>query len=177
MAEYPGFGMRMANYGPTVRTPEEAAGHWKEYTKTERRLNKRHLANKGDGSKVFPGVPPLPQEKLDNPGSFFGDPKEDGQDEPSSNNHYDRMFHADMDYNGKLHRDDRQHTVGLDIQHEEFQRAVPVRSSSEYGRRVYLPLEDANREHVRIDKVKKGFSRTRGTGIPTELDREHNCPS
>ena len=29
--------------------------------------------------------------------------------------HYDRMFHAEEGYNSKLHRDDRQHTVGLDF--------------------------------------------------------------
>lgn len=30
---YPGEGQRMANYGLKGRTPEEAAGQWKEYTK------------------------------------------------------------------------------------------------------------------------------------------------
>lgn len=51
---------------------------------------------------------------------------------------------------------------------QERLRNVPIRSSSEYGRRVHAPLEDFTaRTHVRIDKVMKGFFRTNGTGIPT----------
>ena len=31
---------------------------------------------------------------------------------------YDRLFHAETGFNSKLHRDDRQHTVGLDMHAE-----------------------------------------------------------
>merc|ERR1712138_320721 len=77
---------------------------------------------------------------------------------------YDRLFHANTDYEKKLHRDDRAAKLNLDVRSEEEQKPIPCLSSSVYGRGA--PLETVMREHVRIESVYKGFYRSRGTGIP-----------
>lgn len=53
---------------------------------------------------------------------------------------------------------------------QEQGRPIPVRSSSEYGRRVENPLEDPVRQFVRVERVMKGFYRCRGTGIPSSSE-------
>ena len=180
MPLYPDEEHRMSIYGKQEPNPEEAAGQWKEITKINRIIDRDHLATKGGKDKYFQGV----EQLTDYNGSFYGEAK---QHLPTTTSHYDRMFHIDGGYDGKLHRDDRQHTVGLDMQHEELRRTVPVRSSTEYGRRVDRPFQasvnsteeevaNEDRGHVRIDRCMKGFYRTRGTGIPTSLDRQPNCP-
>ncbi|KAF7655393.1 hypothetical protein LDENG_00056870 [Lucifuga dentata] len=60
---------------------------------------------------------------------------------------HDQIFHQAEGYDNKLHRDDRTHSKGrgLNIHKEEKSRAVPVRTSSEYGHRdcpaIYRPLQ------------------------------------
>ncbi|KAK5621380.1 hypothetical protein CRENBAI_008382 [Crenichthys baileyi] len=61
---------------------------------------------------------------------------------------YDRVFHQDEGFDMKRRRDDRQHWkgMGLNINQEESSRAVPVLSSSEYGRRFSPALNQTARQ-------------------------------
>ncbi|XP_070703229.1 cilia- and flagella-associated protein 90 [Pempheris klunzingeri] len=72
---------------------------------------------------------------------------------------YDHVFHQAEGYDMRLHRDDRQHYKGrgLDINQEEQSRAVPVRSSSEYGRRPVPVLYQPGRQHARVACIKAEF--------------------
>ena len=76
------------------------------------------------------------------------------------------MFHIEHGYCSSIHRDDRQHTQGLNVHAEEESKAVPLLSSSVYGHRP--PLEVPSRQHVRVGLVKRDFYRHRGVGIPNE---------
>ncbi|EGD77615.1 hypothetical protein PTSG_08710 [Salpingoeca rosetta] len=67
---------------------------------------------------------------------FFGSPNKLAT-KTLSETMYDRQMHVpEQDKSSKLHRDDRQSRVGLDIHKEERERAFPVRSSSLYGARA-----------------------------------------
>ena len=76
------------------------------------------------------------------------------------------MFHIQHGYCSKIHRDDRQHTQGLDVHAEEQSKNVPMLSSSVYGHRP--PLEVPSRQHVRVGLVKRDFYRHCGATIPNE---------
>ncbi|XP_040909814.1 uncharacterized protein C5orf49 homolog [Toxotes jaculatrix] len=72
---------------------------------------------------------------------------------------YDQVYHQGEGYDMKLRRDDRKHYKGrgLDINKEEKSRAVPVLSSSEYGRRpVPIPYE-TGRQYARVACIKAEF--------------------
>ncbi|XP_028392601.1 uncharacterized protein C5orf49 homolog [Dendronephthya gigantea] len=79
---------------------------------------------------------------------------------------YDRTFHIQHGYCSRIHRDDREHTQGLDVHAEEQSKAVPILSSSVYGHRP--PLEVPSRQHVRVGQVKRDFYRHCGATIPNE---------
>ncbi|XP_070777447.1 cilia- and flagella-associated protein 90 [Enoplosus armatus] len=72
---------------------------------------------------------------------------------------YDQVFHQAEGYDMRLHRDDRKHSKGrgLDINEEEVTRAVPVRSSSEYGRRPVPVLYQTGRQYTRVAHIKAEF--------------------
>ena len=53
---------------------------------------------------------------------------------------------------------------------QERSRQVPVLSSSVYGWRVNKPLEPPYKKNVRVQLIKKGFFRSRGTGIPLQTE-------
>uniref|UniRef100_A0A8C8ZAX1 Uncharacterized protein n=1 Tax=Prolemur simus TaxID=1328070 RepID=A0A8C8ZAX1_PROSS len=74
---------------------------------------------------------------------------------------YDCVFKRKLDYNQRLHRDDREHarSLGLHVNEEEQQRPVGVLSSSVYGRRINQPLEPQNRDHRRANHVRADFYR------------------
>ncbi|XP_076016050.1 cilia- and flagella-associated protein 90 [Genypterus blacodes] len=67
-------------------------------------------------------------------------------------------------YDNKLHRDDRRHSKGrgLNIYEEEKSRAVPVRTSSEYGHRVCPVLYQPGRQHVRVARLQAEVSMKNG---------------
>ncbi|XP_075833912.1 cilia- and flagella-associated protein 90 [Microtus pennsylvanicus] len=74
---------------------------------------------------------------------------------------YDCVFKRRLDYNQKLHRDDREHAknLGLHINEEEQERTVPVLTSSMYGKRINQPIEPLNRDYGRANHVKTDFYR------------------
>ncbi|XP_071373309.1 cilia- and flagella-associated protein 90 [Centroberyx affinis] len=77
---------------------------------------------------------------------------------------YDRLFHRADGYDNRLHRDDRKHSKGrgLDIYTEEKSRDVPVRSSSEYGRRPPPAAYQPGRQYVRVARMKAEFFKKNG---------------
>ncbi|XP_008580022.1 PREDICTED: uncharacterized protein C5orf49 homolog [Galeopterus variegatus] len=81
--------------------------------------------------------------------------------EPGIISLYDCVFKKNLDYNQKLHRDDREHakSLGLRINEEEQERPVGVLTSSVYGKRVNQPLEPLNRDYRRANHVKADFYR------------------
>ena len=81
---------------------------------------------------------------------------------------YDRATNSTYSYNQKLSRDDRASRVDLNVLQEERSKSIPILSSSVYGFRT--ALEAPTREHVRVQCVKKGFYRSRGTNIPVKND-------
>lgn len=74
---------------------------------------------------------------------------------------YDCVFKRRLDYNQKLHRDDREHAkgLGLHINEEEQERPVGVLMSSVYGKRIHQPVEPLNRDHNRVNHVEADFYR------------------
>ncbi|CAO2592109.1 Uncharacterized protein C5orf49 homolog [Lemmus lemmus] len=74
---------------------------------------------------------------------------------------YDCVFKRRLDYNQKLHRDDREHAknLGLHINEEEQERTVPVLMSSVYGKRINQPIEPLNRGYGRVNHVQTDFYR------------------
>ena len=69
-----------------------------------------------------------------------------------------------VDYDNKIHRDDRASRRCLDVYAQEHSKKVPQLTSSTYG--LHHEIEKTSREHVRVESVYKGFYRPRGTGIP-----------
>ncbi|XP_064599161.1 cilia- and flagella-associated protein 90-like [Liolophura sinensis] len=80
---------------------------------------------------------------------------------------YDRLFREVDGYNNKLHRDDREHakSLGLSVNNEEKVKAIPSKSSSEYGHRLACAKDPPTREHVRIGYVEAEFFRRNGINI------------
>ncbi|XP_076772455.1 cilia- and flagella-associated protein 90 isoform X2 [Arvicanthis niloticus] len=74
---------------------------------------------------------------------------------------YDCVFKRRLDYNQKLHRDDREHAknLGLHISEEEQERVVPVLMSSVYGKRISQPIEPLNRDYGHVNHVQTDFYR------------------
>ncbi|KAM4876165.1 cilia- and flagella-associated protein 90 [Thomomys bottae] len=74
---------------------------------------------------------------------------------------YDCFYKQSLDYNQKLHRDDREHAkgTGLHINEEEQERTVGLLSSSVYGWRINKPVEPLNRDHGRVNHVQNDFYR------------------
>ncbi|XP_073319685.1 cilia- and flagella-associated protein 90 [Pagrus major] len=72
---------------------------------------------------------------------------------------YDQVFHQAEGYDMRLHRDDRKHHKGrgLEIYEEEKSRAVPVRSSSEYGHRPVPISYQPGRQYARVACTKAEF--------------------
>ncbi|XP_037652009.1 uncharacterized protein C5orf49 homolog [Sebastes umbrosus] len=72
---------------------------------------------------------------------------------------YDQVFHQAEGYDMRLHRDDRKHHKGrgLDMNEEEKSRAMPVRSSAEYGRRSVPALYQTGRRCNRVACIKAEF--------------------
>ncbi|XP_062031145.1 cilia- and flagella-associated protein 90-like [Lepus europaeus] len=74
---------------------------------------------------------------------------------------YDCVFERKLDYNQKLHRDDREHTkdLGLHVNKEEQERPVGVLASSIYGRRIHQPVEPLNWDFRSTNHVQAAFYR------------------
>nr|XP_044995276.1 uncharacterized protein C5orf49-like isoform X1 [Jaculus jaculus] len=74
---------------------------------------------------------------------------------------YDCVFKRRLDYDQKLHRDDREHAkgLGLHINKEEKERPVGVLASSAYGKRIHQPVEPLNRGCGRVNHVQADFYR------------------
>ncbi|KAF1381370.1 hypothetical protein PFLUV_G00153230 [Perca fluviatilis] len=77
---------------------------------------------------------------------------------------YDQVFQQEEGYDMRLHRDDRKHfkARGLDINEEEKSRAVPVRTSAEYGRRPVPLTYQTSRQHSRVACIKADFFKKNG---------------
>nr|XP_028704917.1 uncharacterized protein C5orf49 homolog isoform X1 [Macaca mulatta] len=74
---------------------------------------------------------------------------------------YDCVFKRRLDYDQKLHRDDREHakSLGLHVNEEEQERPVGVLTSSVYGKRIRQPIEPLNRDFGRVNHVQADFYR------------------
>ncbi|XP_068714802.1 cilia- and flagella-associated protein 90-like [Montipora foliosa] len=156
-------GRRMSNYGVKTYTPEQIKEQWRESMRREIRFRRGHLITSGHNealSNVWKTKfsRHLSVNEAGNQ-NYFNTKK---QHEKVSN--YDRTFHIKTGFSSKLHRDDREHTRGLNVNAEEQTKAVPVLSSSLYGHRT--PLERTSRGHVRVATVKRDFYRQSGTNIP-----------
>nr|XP_022343325.1 uncharacterized protein C5orf49-like [Crassostrea virginica] len=135
--------------------------------KRNEHIRRNHLANKGDGSKIWPGVKQWSHNELEAmKETFYG--RRTRTTIADNFSTYNRLFHQRDEYDSKIHRDDRNHIlkIGRAVHDEEKRRVCPVLSSSAYGQRVEHLLEPFCRGHVRIEHVAQGFSYTRGTGLP-----------
>ncbi|CAJ1083719.1 uncharacterized protein C5orf49 homolog [Xyrichtys novacula] len=72
---------------------------------------------------------------------------------------YDQVFNQAEGYDMRLRRDDRKHDKGrgLNIYEEERTRAVPLRSSAEYGRHPVHVLLQTSGEYKRVAMSKAEF--------------------
>ncbi|XP_069114782.1 cilia- and flagella-associated protein 90-like [Argopecten irradians] len=158
---------RMSLYGKSSPSPGELAGLWKNVLQRRDRISKRHLATVGDGSKTWTGIKQWSRQMIDEGRDTIYGPRTRNTVADVSTN-YKRLFHIKYDYDSKIHRDDRKpmSTTGQAMHEEETRRTVPVLSSSQYGNRVYKPLETFSRTHVCIEHIQKGFYHKRGTGLP-----------
>ncbi|XP_027046306.1 uncharacterized protein C5orf49 homolog [Pocillopora damicornis] len=154
-------GCLRSNYGLKTYTPEQTKEQWRESMRGEKRLSDSHLLT----SKCSEALSKAWKTNFarhicsDVPLNYFNTNKK--HDRIST---YDRTFHIKAGYCSKLHRDDREHTRGLNVNSEEQTKSVPVLSSSLYGHRP--PLEIPSRRHVRVATVKRDFFRDSGTNIP-----------
>ncbi|XP_036598276.1 uncharacterized protein C5orf49 homolog [Trichosurus vulpecula] len=92
---------------------------------------------------------------------------------------FDCIFKRPLDYNQKLHRDDREHakSIGLKVNEEEWARPIGALTSSIYGRHIYKPVEEMNREHVRVNHLKVEFYRKNSITCMEEPGFGHIAPS
>ncbi|XP_074135240.1 cilia- and flagella-associated protein 90 [Sminthopsis crassicaudata] len=92
---------------------------------------------------------------------------------------FDCIFKRPLDYNQNLHRDDREHakSIGLKVNEEEWARPIGVLTSSLYGRHIYKPVEEMNREHVRVNHLKGEFYRKNTITCMEEPGYGHIAPS
>lgn len=131
------------------------------YLQRENDITKNHFIykcrNKELIQKWHSGIPQLDLAKTP---TYFNNEKKS-----NSKSTYDRMFHIQHGYCSSIHRDDREHTQGLDVNTEEKSKKVPMLSSTVYGHRP--PLEVQSRMHVRVGLVKRDFYRHCGATIPT----------
>ncbi|XP_025244084.1 uncharacterized protein C5orf49 homolog isoform X2 [Theropithecus gelada] len=72
---------------------------------------------------------------------------------------YDCVFKRRLDYDQKLHRDDREHAKSLGLHVNEEERPVGVLTSSVYGKRICQPIEPLNRDFGRVNHVRADFYR------------------
>ncbi|XP_047411840.1 uncharacterized protein C5orf49 homolog [Sciurus carolinensis] len=102
----------------------------------------------------FAYVPPRRQDPKEH--SYYNRPSKTG-----IVSLYDCVFKRRLDYNQKLHRDDREHAkgLGLHINEEEQERPVGVLMSSVYGKRIHQPVEPLNRDYGRTNNVHADFYR------------------
>uniref|UniRef100_A0A8D2CMX7 Cilia and flagella associated protein 90 n=1 Tax=Sciurus vulgaris TaxID=55149 RepID=A0A8D2CMX7_SCIVU len=102
----------------------------------------------------FAYVPPRRQDPKEH--SYYNRPSKTGVVSL-----YDCVFKRRLDYNQKLHRDDREHAkgLGLHINEEEQERPVGVLMSSVYGKRIHQPVEPLNRDYGRTNNVHADFYR------------------
>ncbi|MBZ3869991.1 hypothetical protein SUZIE_105705 [Sciurus carolinensis] len=123
----------------------------------------------------FAYVPPRRQDPKEH--SYYNRPSKTG-----IVSLYDCVFKRRLDYNQKLHRDDREHAkgLGLHINEEEGatlpwaaqamtsragesgreqERPVGVLMSSVYGKRIHQPVEPLNRDYGRTNNVHADFYR------------------
>ncbi|KAJ7374665.1 hypothetical protein OS493_005006 [Desmophyllum pertusum] len=151
----------MSNYGLKTYTPEQTKEQWRESMKRENRFRDSHLITSSCSEALSKAWKTSFSRHLSSDAvlNYFNTNK---QHDRVSN--YDRTFHLKTGYCSKLHRDDREHTRGLNVNAEEQTKAVPVLSSSLYGHRP--PLEIPSRRHIRVATVKRDFYRHSGTNIP-----------
>ncbi|XP_074060661.1 cilia- and flagella-associated protein 90 [Macrotis lagotis] len=92
---------------------------------------------------------------------------------------FDCVFKRPLDYNQKLHRDDREHakSIGLKVNEEEWERPIGVLTSSNYGRHIYKPVEALSREHARVNNVKFEFYRKNTITCMEEPGFGHIAPT
>ncbi|XP_073232585.1 cilia- and flagella-associated protein 90-like [Porites lutea] len=155
-------GRLMSNYGLKTYTPEQIKEQWRESMKRESRLRDAHLITSSCSEELTKAWKTNFSRHFSSDVAVQNYFNTNKQHERVSN--YDRTFHIKSGYCSKLHRDDREHTRGLNVNAEEQIKAVPVLSSSLYGHRP--PLENPSRRHVRVATVKRDFYRHSGTNIP-----------
>jgi len=132
-------GGNMSTYWKTIYSPQEQSDQWIEQIKKEEHTKKTHKVLNGDDSVVntyFKGKKPDKGPDPSKDISYYNNYKERPQESL-----YERTFKVENDYCPKLHRDDRQHKVGLDLYSEDQGKGVCVRSNSVYGARVTASVD------------------------------------
>jgi len=133
-------GGNMSTYGKTVYNPYEQSSQWVEQIKREERIKATHKVLNGDETVVstyFKGRKPDPGPDPAKNISYYNNYKERPQETL-----YERTFKVNNDYEPKLHRDDRQHKVGLDLHSEDVGKGVStIRTNSVYGARIDAPID------------------------------------
>lgn len=105
-------GKQMSLYGKYYLSPEEMAGLWKNVLRRTERIRRNHLANNGDGSKLWSGIKQWSSNELESmKDSFYG--KRTRTTVADNFSTYNRLFHQRDDYDGKIHRDDRNHILKI----------------------------------------------------------------
>lgn len=145
----------MSAYGKTVYNPYEQSAQWVEKIKREEKLKKQHKVLNGEGAVIdtyFKGVKPDAGPDPNKEISYFNNYKQ-----VKSKGMYERAFTVEHDYNPKLHRDDRQHNVGMDLHGEDEGKKSFMRSNSVYGKRAPIdPMGRAN-EHAMVQVIAQEF--------------------
>ena len=157
-----GAGESRSNYGVKTFTPEEIKNEWIENVERAQRIRKNHKC----AMQEREGIEKVKNGEISQI-SYFNNNK---QHAVSST--YDRQFHVKHGYHSKLRRDDREHTLGLNVHAEEHSKKVPILSSTTYGHRQ--PLEMPPRKHTRVALVQRDFYRNCGTNIPTGVPNERD---
>ncbi|XP_056001362.1 cilia- and flagella-associated protein 90-like [Ostrea edulis] len=161
-------GKQMSLYGKFIQSPVDMAESWKNVLCRTENIRRNHLANKGDGSSLWPGIKQWSRNELeDKKDSYFGKRTRNTVVDTCST--YERLFHPSTQaYDSKIHRDDRNNTlkIGRAVYDEEKKRVLPLLSSSVYGQRACQLFEPPCRAHVRIAHIAQSFYRKRGTGLP-----------
>jgi len=133
-------GGSMSTYGKTIYNPHEESSQWIEQIKREEKQRKNHNVVNGDDTVVatyFKGKKPDPGPDPAKNISYYNNYKE-----RPTETLYERTFKVDLDYEPKLHRDDRHHKVGLDLHSEDKGKGVStIRSNSVYGARIHAPID------------------------------------
>lgn len=145
----------MSNYGKTIYNPYEQSSQWVEQIKREERIKKTHKVTNGDEAVIAtyfkgrkPETGPDPSKDISYYNNYKQKPKE---------SLYERTFKVSSEYSPKLHRDDRQHKVGLDLHSEDTGKAVPVRGNSVYGTGTSLDTMGVATTHAKRPVISKEF--------------------